>query len=317
MEGKEFGGPVPQEITGESPIIEQQQETPPVPVEQKVADEEQPRPHRSKAMRKFEGIVREDEERKRSPVGEGAPKFEFEESLVGALKDPEMAHEIALTVKPLEDLIVEKKVEIRGLFSEIEEMRGQFDGLTKLPDETESDFEKRRNKSYETSRNRVVELEEKLGLMKDFLFDARRNQRSIIDAFERIRLAKLAGGGEPLKAAENLLSEYIGVVLSTKRQEERSDEVDRRVRYRDVMREGTFLEKMLLRLREKEYEIREEFYYEEMSLPEFLYNRIKDKIERGRIISGAEEEVKKILGSLGIEGVASISFDKVVKNWSL
>ena len=323
MEGREFEGAIPQEITGVSPIIEQQQEMPPVPTEQQEVlqvsvepkteevrqSEPQPRQHKSKVERKFDMFVEEDEKRKKSPVEEGAPKSEFEKGLVEALKDPEMAHEVALSVKPLEDLIAEKKADIGNLFTEVKEIGKRADELGRLPDEKDRDFRERRDKIYREGSNKARELEDRLGLMKDFLWDAEANQRRIIDAFERVRLAKLAGGDEPLKAGENFLLNYVGVVLSTKRQEGKSAEIDRRARYKDIMNEGTFLEKMILRLKEEEYKV--EKMPDEMLLTEFVV----DKIKQRRIISSAEEEAKKILGSLGIEGADSLSYSQIMKDF--
>ena len=322
MEGREFEGAIPQEITGVSPIIEQQQEMPPVPTEQQEVpqvsvepkteevrqSEPQPRQHKSKVERKFDMFVEEDEKRKKSPVEEGAPKSEFEKGLVEALKDPETAHEVALAIKPLEDLIVEKKADIRGLFTEVEEMRKRAGELEKLPNEDEAGFEKRRDKIYEEAKNRAFELEERLGLMKDFLWTARSNERAIIDSLEKIRLAKLAGGNEPQKAGEELFVTYIGTILSTRKQKEESAEIDRRANYRDVMNKGQTLDKILLWLRQEEY--RYEKKPDEMLLPEW----IKDKIERRRALSKAEAEARKVVSSLGIEGADSMSYDQIVKD---
>lgn len=306
MREGEFGGPTPEEIAGNPP--KESEQTEPAQVS---GDENQgvAKQRKDKRERSFDWLVEADEKRKESPVEEGAPKSEFEKTLVESLRDPEMAHEIALAIKPLEDFVVGEKDHIRTLFDEIEEIKTRAGKLERLSGEEENDFINRRSESYGEAYEKGAELGDRLWLLKDVLNWIESNENRLIDAFEKIRLAKLAGGNEPMKAGKDFFESYLSFILQSNRQVERSREVNRQARYRDTMREGSFLDKMLLRFREVEYSIeRTSRDMETSSLGEW----IKDKIDRRRKISRAETEARRILNSLGVEDADSLSYDKIM-----
>lgn len=302
MREGEFGNPTPEEMIVNPPETEEKKSQ-----EQYTYTGKGTGIHR-RTGRDYDMAIKRHEEMGKSPVEEGAPRSEFEDHLVGVLKDPEMAHEVALAIKPREDLMVETISSIKGLLDEVIELRATADKLDRLPNESDSDFERRKSKIHERVSDRRSELQEKMHFVSESLSASRYEEEIIIDAFEKIRLAKIVGENELTEAAEDFFVKYVRFVMDTDRREEEINKITERGMYRDVMREGKFLDKLVLRITRKEPE-----YYdakpEEMSTSEW----IAYKIGKEKALSQAEEKARKILNSLGVEGADSLSYNQILK----
>lgn len=286
MEGREFSvpeGEIGANTPEQAPEIQNAQEGPVGGIK-----ESEKKPEERSYWRKSLGSLEKVEDKYgRGPSNPEVQvtKSEFERNIAEVLKDPDVAHQIALSIKPLEDFVADKKADILSMVSRLEE-REKRDELEKSGRPVD------RDKELEGMFSR---LKDRVSVQKGMVRSVKLIENGFIADFEKLRLASLVGGEELGKAVKDFIDDYSRRYRGVREVIKESEMIDKIFKHDARLRRGSFLEWVRAIL--EPYPKHPSEVPDRLLLPEW----IKYKIERGLTLKRGRDEAREILKTLNFK----------------